>query len=198
MFKNLDLYKGIILVSLLLLPVSLGYLWWIQGQKVEAEKAIASATASKGELFKIGEIVRKLDTVEKNLSRGGESESHRIYFERKILKAANDGAGLSNNDFVIGNEVSAPVTGNKAVDQVVGITFKRAGKDFDLSRDFIHAMIWNCETGGSQIWKLRTLKIRNSEATESARKRKAPPKTIADDWRLEKLEFARREPVRKS
>lgn len=201
MFKNMDLYKGIILASLLLLPVSLGYLWWVNGKKEEAEKGLAAATAEKnGELVRIGEILQRLDTVEKNAARGGEREDSRIYFEKRITQSSE--GGISANDFTISNEVETPVSGNNAaVDQVVSINFRRLGKEFDLPRAFIHAVILNCEQFGGQVWKLRSLKMRNTEAFEASRgggKAKAPSKTVADDWRIEKLEFARREPKKKS
>ena len=195
MFKNMDLYKGIILASILLLPVSLGYLWWVKGKKEEAEKALVTATAPKGELERIGEILQRLDTVEKNSARGGEIEESRIYFEKRITGSST--SGISANDFTISNETQASVTGNNsAVDQEVSITFRRAGKEFDLPRDFIHAVILNCEQFGGQVWKLRRLKMRNSEAIQPARQYKSPPKTVADDWRIEQLVFARREPKR--
>lgn len=197
MFKNMDLYKGIILASILLLPVSLGYLWWIEGQRDDAERGLRAATAPKGEIEKIGEIIRKLDTVEKNLARGGDAESYRVYFERKIMGSASE--GISSNDFTLGNETpsAVPGSGNTATDQTVSITFKRAGKEFELPRDFVHAVAMNCEAGGSQIWKLRTLKMRNAEVLTVSRSGKAPPKTVEDKWRVERLEFARREPSRR-
>ena len=194
MFKQMDLYKGIVFACLLMLPVSLGYLYWIRGQLDEAKLAVAAAEREKGEIDKIGESIRKLETVASNSTRGADLENYRLYFERMITGSATE--GISTNDFQMTNETPVGVAGSKtkAEDLTVGITFKRAGKDFDLPRDFIHAVILNCESGGSQIWKLRSLKARNAQVLEATRGKKAPPKTVDDKWKLEKLEFARRRP----
>ncbi len=193
MFKPMDLYKGIVLACVVLLPVSLGFLWWIDGQREKALQAIRIAEQPKGELEKIGETIRKLETVASNSTRGGDAESYRLYFERMITLSS---PGISTNDFQLTNENSTSVPNNsKAEDLTVGVSFKRAGKEFDLPRDFVHAVALNCESGGSQIWKLRSLKIRNAEVIEATKGRKAPPKTVDDGkWKLEKLEFARRRP----
>jgi hypothetical protein len=197
MFKSMDLYKGIVLVCLLLLPVSLGYLWYVRGQRTAAFAAVDAAEKSKGELDKIGEAIRKLETVASNSSRGGDAESYRLYFERWITGSAK--SGISTNDFQLTNETPSAVPNNaKAEDLTVGVAFKRAGKEFDLPRDFIHAVALNCESGGSQIWKLRTLKMRNADVLELTKQKKAPPKTVGDNWKLERLEFARRRPKQRA
>ena len=192
-FKNLDLYKAMILGSLLLLPVAGGFVYWVNGRLEEAEKAIASAKRSGGELEKIGKLEQQLDTIRQNVQRGGLTENHRLYFEQKIIGSVRDG-GLKASDFEIGNQTPQKVSKLSAVDQEVSIQFRREGKELDLNRDFVYAVLFNCEAGGSQVWKVRELRMVNAEAATSSRGRTAPPKTVADLWQVKKLTFARREP----
>ncbi len=194
-FKNMDLNKAMILGSLLLLPVALGFVYWVQGRLEVAQRAVASAERSGGELEKIGKAEQQLETIRQNVQRGGLTENHRLYFEQRILSSVRDG-GIKSTDFEISNQVPHRVSKASAIDQEVTIQFRRDGKELDLNRDFIYAVLFNCESGGSQVWKLRELRIANTPAAEASRSRgrQIPPKTVDDLWQVKKLVFVRREP----
>lgn len=193
LFREMDLYKVIILVSLLLLPASLGFVYWVDGEIDVAQRALQAAERRGGEIERIGGVQRQLETVEKNASKdraaGG---SHAVYFEQQIKTSSKD--SLSANDFEISPQSRSGVPGKSAQDMIVKISFRREGKTLDLPRDFIHAMTYNCEAGGAQIWKLRRLTMRNTDIAKVSRARQAPPRTVADEWEIQTLEFARREP----
>lgn len=195
LFRDMDVYKGIILASVLLIPASFGFAWWMDQRLVESETAIAAAVRrNSGDIEQIGTLRQNLETVKRNTEVGGELDQPRRYFERRILLTAE--SGLSSTDFSIGNQQRNAATKERAVDMELEIDFKRAGKPLPLSRDFIRKMLKNCETGGSQVWKLRQLKMRNVDFLESMKSRSkgAPKKTLEDDWLIEKLVFARRQP----
>src|SRR5690606_15393691 len=116
---------------------------------------------------------------------------HSVFFEQQIDTAS---AGtLKKTDYEISPEqrVSAAAQ-QKAQDQEVTISFRRdRNNPMNLPRDFIHAVIFNIESSGAQVWKLRQLKIRNAAL---GRSKEAPPKTVDDLWDVQTLKFARREP----
>lgn len=191
--KNLDLYKSIILGSLLCLPIALGFVYWVNGELEVAKTALKRAEQANGELERIGQLQQQLETISRNVAKGGQSDNHRLFFEQRIVNSVKDG-GLRSSDFEIGNQVPARVAKLKAVDQTTSISFSRGGKPLPLSREFIYAVLFNCEAGGSQVWKLRDLDMVNEEAKSAMRGRSAPPKTVKDLWLMQKLVFARREP----
>jgi hypothetical protein len=193
LFKDMDLYKGIILLSIILIPAACGFVVWVDGQIEEANEALAAAVRTNGELEQIGQARKELETVRENTDRTDGSDSHRLYFERSIMSAAK--SGLKAEDFAISNEASR-AAGRSSQDQEVTITFRRDGKDVPWPRDFISAALFNSEVRAKGVWRLRSLKIRNDEIRELGAGKKTPPKTVADTWRIEKLVFARREPRR--
>ena len=198
LFRDLDLYKVIILISLLLLPVSLGFVYWVEGEVERAQAALVAAEgpgAREGEIEKIGMLQRQLETVEKNASKeraaGG---SHAVFFQQQIQTSSDN--TLSTNDYEIGPELRAGVGGQKnAQDQEVTITFRSSDrKPKPLPRDFIHAMIFNIEASGAQVWKLRQLQMRNVDLAQVSQRKEMPEKTVSDLWEIRALKFARREP----
>jgi hypothetical protein len=202
----MDLYKVVILVSLLLLP---GMGWMIkqtQDSIVEANKELRLATRKDGLLSEIGELRQQIQTVENNRVSGSGAEQYKVYFERQITNAAPPGA-LSGSDFTVSNAkpvnaVTSGSTKQRAQDHVVGIDFR---KDFKLTWEFLFALLFNSESaaqgaGGRalpSIWKLRKLNIQNATFAE-VRSGNTPPLPFQDAWliRPRGLEFARREPTK--
>ena len=96
--RNLDLYKAIVLLSLVLLPLG-G--WMIKRQDEESaacKKAIGEATKPGGLLEQIGSLQRKVEVVVQN--KGSMSDAIKNpgqYFEDQILAAG--GSALKTNDF---------------------------------------------------------------------------------------------------
>src|SRR5690606_24732450 len=93
-------------------------------------------------------------------------------------------------------EESRRVSALKAEDREVDLSFRdnRTKKPLNLPRDFISALIFNCESQ-SKTWKLRELRIRNAdEDLETGRGAKAVPRTVDDIWSVEKMTYVRRQP----
>lgn len=208
-FKQLDLYKGVILASLLLLPAA-G--WWIHQnrQGIEAaNRAIVEATRPNGVIERIAGLQRRVEIVEANkLSASDATENHSIYFQNQIYRS-DANRTLEKNDFVIGPaRDEAAFTGSsrqRATDYVVKIDFaKQGGKDLVIPREFLFAVLFNCESGAQgsaanqlpSIWKLRSLSIQNATAKDVFVARKTPPPEFEDQWIVKDMQFARREPTK--
>jgi hypothetical protein len=212
LFKSMDLYKGVILASIALLPAA-G--WWINKnqQGIEAaNRAITEAIRPNGTLQRIAELQRKVELVA-NSSVGSSSATAEpeVYFQSQIYRSAKNGQ-LAKEDF---NPSPArpevAFTGSskqRATDYVVKIDFvKQGGKDLKVPRDFLFAVLFNCESGAStggagalpSVWKLRSLKVQNGTEQLAAAlpTRKTPPGELEDLWIIKDMQFARREPSKK-
>lgn len=205
--REMDLYRGLILVCLLLMPVCGWWIWQTEQQITECRKAIDEATRSNGVLEQIGALQRKVELVVQNkLTTSDATQQPRIYFERQIMAAASQ--NLNKDDFGISDPVELPAnTGSarqKAVDLVADVTWKR--KELSLPMAFVYAVLFNCEsgarpgggdTGMSSIWKLRELQLVNATNEKLANvssNPEAPPPELDDKWTIKKMSFARREP----
>lgn len=189
----MDLYKLIILASILLIPAAGGWAYWQSDRLEVAKKSVRDASKRKGSLVSIGRLQREIDEIRKN-SRGNESTNHIIYFENRITKSAR-GDSIKATDIQIGDEQHKNQRKLRASDYEVSIKFERNNKPMELSREFIHAVLFNCEAF-SKAWRLRGIELSNAEAGK-ATGRKPPPKTVADNWLVNRLVFARREPAKK-
>lgn len=200
-FRNMDLYKGLILsCALLLLPAG----WWIMKlqQGIDTcNKAIATATKANGQLEDIGQLQKKMDTVRKNSQAGGNKEP-RVYFEKQILAAALNG-DISSDDFTIPGTKEVGGSLNKQQqfkDEELDIQFGKSGSsrtERTFNRKFIFAVLWNCESGagsGASVWKLRRLQMINATDEKLLASHKAPPPELEDRWQIKELKFARRGP----
>jgi len=203
-FRRLDLYKAIILLCLVALPVC-G--WWclkLDESIDECKIAIREATRPGGLLEQIGALQKKVELVVQN--RHSTSDAIKIpetYFAGQILAAASQ--DLQGNDFGLEPQKEEPATlsggKQKANDFIVGITWKR--KDLAVKLAFIYAVIFNCESGnmtgvvraGQQsVWKLRDLEIVNATDEKAFNSSSVPPPELEDRWMIKKMAFARREP----
>lgn len=199
-FKQMDLYKAVVLASVLLLPAA-G--WWIQKCRKAIEQsteALSAATRTDGLLERIGKLLKQIETVDEN-NVGDSTNNVQVYFDNQVLSSSKS---LKTTDFQIETEKQVSGwTGTKqqATDRVVAINFlKRDNQDFTLSRELLFAILYNCESGAradsgaavTPIWKLRSLTMQNEAAKASAQA--APPAELPDRWIVRRLEFARREP----
>jgi hypothetical protein len=200
-FKTMDLYKGIVLVSVLLIP-AVG--WWVMGLDEEiaaCEKAIRDAKKPGGLLESIGSLQKKIELVAQNRRSTSDAiKDPRTYFEGQILAA---GTGLEANDF----SPKAPkeetaTTGSarqRAADFVVDIDWRR---DLNVQMGFVYAVLFNCESGaragdqGGQpsVWKLRELSLVNATDDRQIAANKVPEPELLDQWLIKSMKFARREP----
>jgi hypothetical protein len=206
LFDNFDLYKGVILASLLLLPVT-G--WWIRSTQNAislAEDSIYDATTQNGYLEEIGKLQKQLRTVEDNrASASTQTGNSSTYFEGQIFRSASSGQ-LDKNQFNISPPREENVTtGNKqaAKDTIVKIDWMpRGGKEFTFTREFLFAVLFNCESSARSkdsaplpsIWKLHSIKMVNATASKLLSQQMTPPAELQDEWIVSNMQFARREP----
>lgn len=204
--RNLDLYKAIVLLSLVLLPLG-GWLIKVQDDEILAcRKAIAEATKPGGLAEQIGRLQRQVEVVVQN--KRGMSEAIKnpgTYFEDQILAAG--GSALKTNDFqplAPKEETTVLPSKQRIADHVVDVAWPR--KDMMVGMDFVYAVLFNCESGaravGDQVqqsvWKLRELVLVNATDERLLTSYKTPPPELADRWSIKSMKFARREPKKGS
>lgn len=204
--RNLDLYKAIVLLSLVVLPVGGWWCYQLEESKDACKKAIYEATRSGGLLEQIGNLQKKVEVVAQNKRLTSDAiNMPRPYFEGQIIAAGNQ--NLKTDDFGLTDPKSEPASlgasKQRAEDFVVDVTWQRRGVPVQL--DFIYAVLFNCESGarnvGEQvgrqsIWKLRELQIVNATDDKLTSSYKTPPPELADNWSIRTMKFARREPRR--
>jgi len=204
-FREMDLYKLVILVSIVLLPVTF---WWVYHSTQEiavAQKAVADAAKPGGWLERIGKIRGDLDMISHNLASSGEDvKTPETYFETQIVRSA--GGRISTSDFKVTKEKEDRVA-QHATDWLAKIDFPRKGnKGLEITREILFAVLFNCESGAKgkdvptqSIWKLQQLEVVNatSVAQEKFTSHKAPPSELEDLWSLTRsIYFVRREPLK--
>jgi len=202
-FKEMDLYKGIILLSVILLPLG-G--WWISNLDEQislCEGALRDATKRGGYLEEIGKLQKQIETVARNRRSGAIIKDPRTYFEGQILAVAPN--KLKPDHFSPSAPKAEPVTigRQKAVDQVVTIDWGRGNDRKEVMMDFVYAVLFNCESGARaggapsgppSVWRLRSLKLANVTTDKMIGRKKTPPPEIEDRWFIKEMKFARREP----
>ena len=199
--RSLDLYKAIVLLSLVLLPLG-G--WWIKtldDRITASKKAIDDARRPGGVLERIGAMQRKVEVVVQNKTAMSDAiKDPRSYLEGQILAATR--GGIRQTDFTIEppRDVSGTQPGTKQpiTDYVVDINWTKKEQTFAM--DFVFALLFNSESGASasaaqqSVWKLRQLQLVNATDERSMAGYKSPPPELADKWSIKDLKFARREP----
>ena len=199
-FKEMDLYKAIILLSALLLPAGAWYISGLDEQITRCEAARRAATKRGGYLEEIGKLQKQIEVVAQN-RRAVSIENPSTYFETQI-RAANP--ALRAADFSPKQPKGSPRTvgRQKVIDQVVAIDWGRGESRREVKLDFVYAVLFNCESGARangaaggppSVWKLRSLRLDNA-TNKNAGRGKTPPPEFEDRWTIQKMEFARREP----
>ncbi len=192
--KNMDLYKAIIFASILLIPAAGFFAYWQTEQLDIATKAVREAKKRNGLIEKIGVLKKELESIAKN-KKLNQNVSHDIYFEKQIsIAAGGKGSNFKSTNLKIGNEESVGA-GKHAQDFEVKIDFVDGGKPLQLPRDFIHAVLFNCEAF-VKTWRLREVSMVNVDC-KGRKGTNPPPKTVGDKWEVKRLKFARRVPKRK-
>ncbi|MBM4060322.1 MAG: hypothetical protein FJ265_04370 [Planctomycetes bacterium] len=204
--REMDLYKVLILICLVALPVC-GWWCYAQQQEIEAcRKAITEAGRPGGLVEQIGSLQKKVEIVANNRISGNDIaiQQPRMYLEQQIMASARQ--NLTTSDFSIADPKEETVSlGGKqqAVDYVAEVTWKN--KALALPLEFLWAVMWNCESSArpgsgtaslQPIWKLRELKIANSTNERLLNSYEPPPAELEDKWKIDKMSFARREPKR--
>lgn len=196
-FAKLDLYKAIIILCLLAMPVLGYFIWKMQEQLKAGQQALALATLQgrgnqSGDIEAIGTLMAQVDKMKDTSKLQDGADSHRVAFQSAIQKT--NASGLKLDDFTIGDIKVSPITldsKKQASQQSFQIDFKRDNVRLPLSRDFINAMLFNCEKEGA--WKLSQFRMRNKDVL-AAGSTKNPPPEVSDEWMVETLTFARKIP----
>jgi hypothetical protein len=209
--RTMDLYKAIILLSLILLPLGGWWVYDLEKSITASKRAIDDATRRPGGLLEeIGSLMRKIEVVVQNRRSTTESiNDPGTYFEGQIF--ATVGSGLKANDFKLEaprEELATLPSRQRIADYVVDILWPR--KELVVPLDFIYGVLFNCESGArdaarggdsvdqQSIWKLRELEILNASAEAFMQGYKTPPPQLEDSWKIRKMAFARREPRKAS
>ena len=203
--REMDLYKAIVLLSVVLLPLGA---WLIKGLNEEiaaCRRTIVDATKPSGILEQIGSLQRKVEVVVQNRQSTTDAiTAPGTYFEGQIL-AASAGGGIKVSDFQPrepkGERATLPSKQN-VEDFVVDIDWVR--RDMVVPLDFVFAVLFNCESGAraagdaaqQSVWKLRTLQIVNATNDALLNRHLTPPPELEDKWTIREMRFARREPRR--
>ena len=208
--KSMDLYQGIVLLSVVLLPAG-G--WWVNGLNHEielCETALDDATRRGGFLEEIGELQKKIEVVAQNRRTTSDAILYPSeYFQEQIIQV---NPSIKKNDFVPGKPNSRVMgvgggSKSQAREYEVAIAWGQSGRGRDpflVQMDFIYAVIFNCESGAKRglsngspsVWRLRKLNIEN-EAKRLWRSNKTPAPEMEDKWLIKSMTFGRREPVAK-
>lgn len=202
LLRNMDLYKAIVLLSLVLLPLG-GWMIKRQDDDIAAcKRAIEDATKPGGLLEQIGGLQRKVEIVVQNRRSMSEAiKDPGVYFQDQIQAAGAGGVKAIDFQPMPPREEPFTAKGGKTriADYVVDVQWLR--KD-PVGMDFIYAMIFNCESGAraagdpvqQSVWKLRELIVENATGERLLGAHKTPPAQLDDKWTIRKMSFARREP----
>lgn len=203
MFRNMDLYKVIVLLSFVVLPLGGWWCYRLDEQIVGSRKAITEATRPGGLMETIGSLQKKIEIVAQNRRITSDTiTQHRTYFEGQLIQAG--GASLKTTDFKIEDPkeevVTMRSTKQKVTDYVVDVTWLR--RDLFVPLEFVYAVLFNCESGASSadvagrnsVWKLRELQLVNATDERLLQGSKTPPPELSDKWTIRTMKFARREP----
>lgn len=195
--EQMDLYKAIILVAVLALPVAGIWGMSLHSSLEEGRAAIRRATRTRGDIEEIGKYMKLIKAQAKSGRLRTDNDSMRRYFEMRIMDSVAPGSTLKRSNFEIKvlreMQLSRP---RNAVDMSVQIDFKDGSKPLPLTRDFLNAVLFNCEALGN--WKVRELMVTNTDMRGLRSKREPPPREIGDLWEVRKLVFARRLPKEKT
>lgn len=198
--RTLDLYKAIVLLSLLALPAGGWYLMSLDDAIAASKRALQDARRSGGLLEQIGQLQRKVEVVAANKRSTGDAiKEPRTYFEGQILAAG--GSALKTSDFSPSTpkEETSTIGKQRIADFVVDIDWR---KDLTGRLDFIYAVLFNCESGArassdqvqQSVWKLRELTLVNTTDERTTNSYNTPPPELEDKWKISVMKFARREP----
>ena len=202
MFRDMDLYKAIVLLSVVLLPLG-G--WLVKGLDDEIEasrRTLQEARKPNGLVEQIGALQRKVEVVVQNKRSTTDAITQpNTYFEGQILAAG--GSGIKVSDFnpkeARDEKLTLPGSKQPLTDFVIDIDWR---KDLPVTLAFVWAVLWNCETGAraggeasqQSVWKLRELQLVNTTAPAIFNRNDTPPPELEDKWQIRTLKFARREP----
>lgn len=200
--RSMDLYKGIVLASLVLLPLGGWWCWKLDESLKSCSAAIEEARRPGGLLEQIGGLKNKVEIVASNrLNTSDTINMERKYFEGQLLAAG--GGQLKPTDFSITDSKEDPQTvpgsRQKVTDFVVDVNWP--DKKLAVQMSLVYAVLFNCESGataagGAQqsIWKLRSLTLENMTSERISTATATPPPELEDRWQIRKMQFARREP----
>ena len=193
LFRNMDLLKALILLCLV---GSLGLGGWnlmLTGQLQEAKTSYTRAQTDVAEIFSLLKQIQPLYQAKDDQGAAGEGDTL-VYFQTQLTEFG----GIPLNRYTLKpsrNDVT--IDRKPATDFTLRVDFQSRGRGEErlyLPRMNLFRALYNCERK-SKRWKLRELKIRAKEDVERTGPRdQGYPDELADEWYVDKLEFAAREP----
>ena len=201
--KTMDLYKAIILMSALLLPMG-G--WWVAKVQEEidaCEVSLRDAKKPGGFLEEIGSLQKKIEVVVLNGRNTSKAiGSPGVFFQGQIMSVSKN---LKANDFnpQKPKDENTTIGKQKVTDHIVDIKWGSSKNRNKFGMDFLYAVLFNCEsgagegmaaTGSTSVWRLRSINIQNASADGWLSSKKTPQPELEDGWYIKEMKFARREP----
>jgi hypothetical protein len=204
-FREMDLYKFAILISIVLLLVTGSWIGHTTQEIAVAQKAVVDAAKPGGWLERIGKARGHLDMISSNVVSSEDVKLPQSYFEKQIMRSP----GIDTSDFkCVLDKGDHALDRQKVTDYLAKIEFPRKGnKGMEITREILFALLFNCESGArgkdvpaQSIWKLQELDVQNTTASaqEKFSGHKAPPSELEDRWSMTRpIVFVRREPQAK-
>src|SRR5262249_54552630 len=137
LFAKLDLYKAIIVICLLAMPVIGWFIWDLQEKIAVGQRALQRATMTNpgsqqtGGIEAIGMLIAQVNKLKINPSLDSSSaDSHKVSFQKLIRLGA---PGIKVDDYVISDKKTSPVMVDRtrqATNEAVTIDFRREGNQF--------------------------------------------------------------------
>ena len=198
--KNLDLEKIIILLSLLLMPVAGGWIWFLKQDLKKADAALQNCGTTIKKIYALHKLID--NTKDELNTRGVGSHDFSTYFEDRL------GASMGQNKYIKREEVrfnpkrpTRVLENRKQIGEDIEVAIEFGGSvrgGMLVSRSFVNAFIFNSESR-TPIWKLRHLKITSEDFKKLRRSGTRTPPTgddgMSDNWYIDTLVFARRKPM---
>ena len=195
--RDLDLFKVIIIASLVLMLPAGGWIYWQQGEIKKTSAALKRAEKSDGTLFKIGQLQEEVERFKRSVGRVGYDVNSllRTPIESRVdpgrcasssRTASWSTAGSRSRTCPARSPSSSPGL-ERPADLLPAGDLRH-----DLSgREWLSVHL--SELGpGSPIWKLRKLRLTHDEVKNNSKE--APPDELSDSkWIVRELEFRRRQ-----
>jgi hypothetical protein len=197
--KNPDLEKIIILLCLLGMPITGGWIYKMRSELDEAQKAFKTLPTIIQRIHGLHDLIDKTNN---EVKEAGDLDKPDIYFEnRAMISQAGSQGRLQREDIRISEASSRPVRRDGSgpvigqdIEIKVELGIAKGRRGMTLPRDFINAFIVNCEAK-TPIWRLRNLRLTN-KAFKGLGNTKAPADLeLLDEWIVDELMFARRKPI---
>ena len=194
LFKNMDALKAMILLGLVAAAGLGGWYWTLTKRFEDVKKAWKQANKDYPRI--IAEL-KRIKVLYEESKLPEVTWGSNTYFQSQLT----DRAKIPSNDYEIPQDKVKTVTHRTAKDKTMKADervqeIRIEGRDKYFTRDQIFAAIYNSEAK-SRKWRLRQLSITAREQKDRRAREQGLPETLSDEWSIDKLVFAAREPAAK-